>query len=295
MAQVSRRHHFVSNCYLSRFTDTGTKHGRLCVLDLIASRCFKQKPKNVAYERDFNRVDIEGHPPDVLESAFGEFEGEMAEVIRKICSNEQLPEDEEFSYVVNLIALLAVRNPAMRRSMTMALQQEYRILTELLQSDPGLYERHVRLAREGGFISGTKDIPFEQFRRGTYRFEISPQQHILTEMGAFKGILPSLGARHWSLLVAAPGAPDFVTCDHPVSLVYKQVVFPLDTRHAVIGDRERPMPPVIRVTAAGVAEVNTRILTLAERHVFSQSAEVTFLDGGDIVNGPLAAVRRSHD
>ena len=67
MGQVSRRHHFVPKFYLARFTDTGTSDGRVWVLDPRAGRPFLERPKNIAWERDFNRVDVAGQAPDVLE------------------------------------------------------------------------------------------------------------------------------------------------------------------------------------------------------------------------------------
>jgi hypothetical protein len=127
MAQVARDHHFVPQCYLAGFTDTGTQAGRLCVYDIIARRFFRAKPKNVAFEVDFNRVEVEGHPPDILETGFGQLEGHAASVIRRIITEHVIPEDEEFSYVLNVIALLAVRNPAMRRSMTVSQRHMYRV------------------------------------------------------------------------------------------------------------------------------------------------------------------------
>ena len=118
MHSVARNHHFVSQGYLAAFTDTGNKEGRLCVFDLMASRFFKQKPKNVACEVDFNRVEIEGESPDSLEEAFGRFENEAISVIRDICNKDCVPEDKEFSYVYNLITLFGIRNPKMRQSLT---------------------------------------------------------------------------------------------------------------------------------------------------------------------------------
>lgn len=135
MAQVARNHHFIAQCYLAGFTDTGTKEGRLCVCDLKAGRFFRQKPGNVAFELDFNRVEVEGHPPDVLETAFGELEGRAASVIRRIVREQEIPEGEEFSYVLNMIALLAVRNPVMRRTMTVSQRHMYRVIGDLLASD----------------------------------------------------------------------------------------------------------------------------------------------------------------
>lgn len=144
MAPLARNHHFVPQCYLAGFTDTGTVKGRLCVFDFEASRFFRQRPRNVAFEVDFNRFETQNHPPDALESAFGQFEGKAASVIRRICAQERLPEDEEFSYVINLIALLAVRNPSMRRSMDTARNHMWRVVADMLASDKALFESHLR-------------------------------------------------------------------------------------------------------------------------------------------------------
>lgn len=150
MAQVSRKNHYVPSSYLARFTDTGASDGRVWVFDLSASRCFQQKPQRIAYELDFNRVNIQGHPPDVLERGFADLiEGPAASVIRRICDQSKLPEDEDFNYVLNLMALLAVRHPAMRRSMAAARHSCYRAIAELLASNRTLYEHHLKMARDG--------------------------------------------------------------------------------------------------------------------------------------------------
>jgi Protein of unknown function (DUF4238) len=97
MERTAKDHHFVPQCYLAGFTDTGTKDGLLCVFDHVASRSFRQKPRNVAFEVDFNRFEAESQHPDALEKAFGKFEGKAASVIRAICRDGELPSDEEFS------------------------------------------------------------------------------------------------------------------------------------------------------------------------------------------------------
>jgi len=190
---------------LARFTDTGTKDGRICVFDMVAKRSFPQNPKNLAYEWDFNRVDFEGHPPDVLEKAFGELiEWEAASVSLRMCQENRIPEDEEFSYVLNLITLLAVRHPVMRRSMEAARQLEYRAFFDALASNRALYESHLKSAFDNGFISRT-DVSFEQMqqqiRRGNYKIRISAQDHLHTERSAFEDLLSSVSSRRWSLLM----------------------------------------------------------------------------------------------
>ena len=267
----------------------------MCAFDFVAKRFFRQKPKNLAFEVDFNRVDVEGHAPDTIERKLGDFERPTASVIRRISSEGQLPRDEDFSYVLNLISLLAVRNPALRRSMTNARRHEFRVIGELLVTDKRLYEHHLREACEAGLISG-KDVSFEEMRRfvqkDDYAIEISPQEYLLTELDLFKRILPWVSSRHWTLLIAKPDAPDFITCDRPASLVYRQMVFPMDGRHAVLGDRERPAPRRVDLEAAGVAEVNLRLLRLADRQVCSPTPGLAVLDGGGVVRVPLSETGR---
>ena len=133
------------------------------MIDFEASRFFRQRPRNVAFEVDFNRFETQNYPPDALETAFGQFEGKTASVIRRICSEERLPEDEEFSYVLNLIALLAVRNPSMRRSMDTARSHMWRVAADTLASGKALFESQLRSAPAGGFVT-QKEVSFERVR-----------------------------------------------------------------------------------------------------------------------------------
>jgi hypothetical protein len=295
MVQISKNHHFVSRCYLAGFTDTGTKDGRLCVFDFMAARFFVQKPRNVAFEPDFNRVDIKGHTPDVLEEAFGQFEARTALVIRQITTEEDIPEDEEFSYVLNLISLFAVRNPATRRSMSVARRHECRVIGDLVASDKMVYEHPIQKARASGFLSG-KDVPYEKLRdflrRDAYEIEIPPHDHLVRELAIFQNILALVSSRNWSLLIAPADAPDFMTCDHPISLLYKQLLFPLDARHALMGDRKRGAPRRMHLSAAGVAETNLRMWKLADRQIYSRTPDVALLSDDRVVSLPLNKIRR---
>jgi|ERR1017187_10064621 hypothetical protein len=58
---TARRHHFVPQAYLGRFTDSGTKDGYLFAMETDSGRAFRTTPRNVAVEQDFNRIDIEGY------------------------------------------------------------------------------------------------------------------------------------------------------------------------------------------------------------------------------------------
>jgi hypothetical protein len=95
---ISRKHHFVSQGYLAQFTNTGTSKGMLCGFDLSTYQCFRAKPEAVAFEVDFNRIEMEGTAPDAIEMALSRFEGRAIRAIREICRTGKLPSDDAFSY-----------------------------------------------------------------------------------------------------------------------------------------------------------------------------------------------------
>src|SRR5438552_3319535 len=105
---IARNQHFVSQGYLAGFTDTGTSKGKLWVSDLVNRSRFFTKPRNVASQRDFNQT---AHSPDALEKQLAIVEGKAAAVISAMCKSGQVPPDEDFSYVLNLMCLFVVRNP----------------------------------------------------------------------------------------------------------------------------------------------------------------------------------------
>jgi Protein of unknown function (DUF4238) len=217
-------------------------------------------------------------------------EGKAVSVLRWICTNNDIPPDEDFSYMLNLLTLFAVRNPAMRRSMAASRKHACRVIGDLLASDRRLYEHHVAKARAEGFITGA-DVSFERMQEtlhADFEPQISPQEHLATELEVFESILEGVCARNWSLLIATPDAPDFITSDHPVSVVYKQCVFPIGPRHALMGDRENSAPTRINLESAGVAEMNARIADLADRQIYSRLPEVTILVDGEVVTIPFS-------
>jgi hypothetical protein len=248
MAAIARNHHYVPQGYLAGFTDTGTRDGKLYAFDLSTGSTFRTRPRNVAAERDFNRIEIDGHDSDFLEKSLGELEDKAALAIRKMAQEGKFSGDDDFSYVINLLCLLVVRNPRARQSLASAKRQSAKIIGEMLVSDKKVWEQHNRKAREAGYVSGP-EVSFERMKEfvdgGRYTIEVSTHALIRTELSVFDNILRCLGARVWSLLNAAPDAPDFITCDHPVTLVFKdpkaegpigvglhqtEIVFPISAR-----------------------------------------------------------------
>lgn len=315
--KLARNHHFIPQGYLAAFSDDGTRDGRLFVFDFVSPSIFQTRPRNISAKRDFNRVELDGQDPDALERALGEFEGKAVSVIRGIEVCAELPRDEEFSYVLNLMALIIIRNPRTRRNMNKTRDQGVRIIGDMLASDRRLYEHHLSRAKKGGFVPQNTEVSFEAMRdfihRDQYTVNVSTGESLSLELAGFDNALRLLGSRYWSLVTAAENAPDFVTCDHPVTSVFKgqdrrrgpvgyglpntEVSFPLNTRQALLGVLEDPLNPKIEARAEQVAALNSRTVYHADRQVYSKTAEVVVLtgEGMSILHLPAAEPRPPAD
>ncbi|WP_394807514.1 DUF4238 domain-containing protein [Nitrosomonas sp.] len=294
---ISRRHHYLPQSYLAAFTDTGLKGGQFFVLDIQTGHSFRTSPLNVGAERDFNRVDIEGHAPDAIENALAPFEGEAVDAIRRVIDSEAFPTDSDWNLILNLLGLIAVRNPKLRGSFNRSRGQMLRTIGDLLVSDKKIWDHHVKkTCAAGEDISDS--VSFEDARQfvenGNYRIEFHPQGNLRVEFHAFDELLPLLGQRTWSVLVAPSDGPEFICSDHPVTLAWKsgqsgpigfklketEVFFPLGRHVGFYGVFESPLKPVVRCKPGHVATMNKRVAWNSERHVYSSIESFFVWDEG---------------
>jgi len=296
---TARRHHYVPQGYLAAFTDSGEKKGQFHVLDVGTGRRFRTSPKNIAVARDFNRVDIDGLPIDALESALAGLDDLAVKAIRNVISRQIFPDAADANTILNLLGLIAVRSPLNRESFNRAREHTLRVIGQLLVSDRALYERHLRRAHEAGDVPNV-EMPYETMKdfieQEAYEIEFHPEGNSRAEFKVFDGLLPILGRRSWSLLVAPPDGPQFISSDRPVSLIWRdareapvgfalretEVFFPLGRSAAFYGVFERPLPEVTRLNETQVAAMNTRTLMHADRYVVSPRDAFTVRRDGEI-------------
>jgi hypothetical protein len=300
MTSTARRHHYLPQAYLAAFTDTGTKNGRFHVLDTDSGACFRTSPKNVAVELDFNRVDIEGKPPDVIENILSNFEDSAAQAIREVNNTINFPNDDNFNWIINLLCLIAVRNPQNRKSLNRSRELSIHVINDLLMSDEKIWTHHLKKAQEAGYI-GETSISFEEYKssikEGEYQIEFTPESNLRIELRIFDKILKILAQRTWSLLVAPSSGPDFICSDHPVALTWKnhskegligyglkntEVFFPLGPKTGLYGVYEEPLHTVVNMKPVQVVIMNTRVAYSAERHVFSAMDSFFIFEKGEI-------------
>ncbi|MCW8445678.1 DUF4238 domain-containing protein [Fluoribacter gormanii] len=277
----AKAHHYLSQCYLKGFSDLENKF--LIPIDLQSRRVLPaSNSRNLAQETYFNRVDIDGLPPNYVEDFLAiELEGKVATAIRNI-ENSFKFEGEDREVILNLMTLFAIRNPIRRK-------QQNHMVNHMSKMVLSIAAQNV-----GGISNGVKITPDIKrlIDEGAYKIELTRNEHIRSEMMLFNELLPCFFDRKW-ILIQASDNTQFVTSDFPVILIWKephkhnlspgfglrgtQVHFPLSKKIALIGDFDGVEGSLIEPKEI-VALINSNILAHAQRWVFTANQDFYFLN-----------------
>lgn len=288
----ARGHHYVSQCYLKRFTHDGSKDSKLFVLDLTSGKRFASAPKNVAKQRDFNT--IEGRPAGELESRLAGFETEVNKALDVIEQSRTMDDRNAWVHVMNLAAMFAVRNPRQRESMRQFQAQVAKVTMSMVLSSREMWESQMRQARASGHIARESKATYEEvrefFERDEYTIQVANANHIFNEFKVFENVLRTLVARKWALCVAPTDSGGFITSDHPICLMSSDgspserrrpvghglmettVFFPITRDLAAMGTFEGE-DQVVTLSHEGVAAMNGFVIRHAERQVYAADDE----------------------
>jgi hypothetical protein len=222
---VARRHHYVPKCYLKSFAvETDRKNRELFVFDALERKRFKTAPDNVALERDFNTIDLEGHPPDAFEKAMASVESEIGPALTRIVETGSLANGDDRTLLLNLICLLHIRDPRFRELKRALQENAAKRILDIALSSREMWDSQVKRAQEDGFIPKDAETDYEKvkesYKAEDYKAIVPVGAHIVSEMDTFDHALPLLFERKWVVMKAPEGSPGFITCDHPVCLTW---------------------------------------------------------------------------
>ncbi|HXI08868.1 MAG: DUF4238 domain-containing protein [Bradyrhizobium sp.] len=280
---TARAHHYVPQCYLIGFA----REGKITVVDVKTGKGpFATNPKNVAQERDFNRIDGADLPADALENAYGAFEGELAPVLKGLIAGERCGE-EQFEYVLSLVGVLALRNPRYRASFSGFQNSVRHQMLAVALSSKERWEKQLARMRADGYLQGKPDVPYETLKehlaKGDIRFVTTTSEHARAELHSLEVITEVLTRRRWRWVRANKDSGGFITCDHPVCLNWIKrprgfaplgygltgttVYFPLSPDLAILGEFGGPTDDVW-ADAYMAGDFNRRVLNNTERQAF---------------------------
>lgn len=253
---VARKHHWIPQVYLKGFTKDRNKASQLYVVDCVARRSFNTLPANIGAQRDFNRVEVEDHDPNEVESGYSALETQLSGALDRLESSKSFSDTDDRILIFNLIALLAVRNPRMRESMRRSHEHQDKIISSMLVSSKELWEGTIRRAVADGYVKPDHGVSYEAFcdfiERDEYDVVVPTTAHVGQELKLLDGIIPYLAQRQWMLWVAPPESGGFLTCDHPVVLKWDGSV-----------ERKPPSPPGFAMQKSEVVFTLSRTLALS--------------------------------
>lgn len=297
----ARQHHHVSQCYLKGFSADRNKP-RLFVIDLKERRVFPPtNPKNVAVERDFHAVDVEGLPPDAFETYLAEFETELDGALKRIVAARSIRNENDRATLFKYMALLAAKNPQLRENFRVAHQHMVKIVMDLATATPEKWASHMARAKRDGFLPADAPDDYEKMReflqaleRGEYRIDTLPQMHVPMEVQAANKVLPLIFARKWMLFKAPANTTGFITSDHPMCLrwdnpaergrmpppglrhTHTQLIFPISKELAAIGGFEIEEMEAEAIENL-VAQINGSIILHAGRQIYARAGDFRYM------------------
>lgn len=265
-----RKHHYLPQFYLRNFSDDGRK---LWQIDKSDSNAVPVSITDIAAIRDYHRLDYDdAEDPFELERRLSAIEGVLSQALRSALS-DGLSNPEVHHYMMQLVALLRARVPAMKTAIENHLRDVVRLTALMLERRGKLPKPPPGL--ENAFEQQKVRIAVSNWKCLEYMFRMAADE---TQLSIFLNMHPTL--------VAAAFGEAFLTCDQPVALYnsrftadtpYGVSLIDLDTEISIpLSNRlllwltwDRSAPRLVEAGSARVAEFNRRSAIMAINYVFA--------------------------
>jgi hypothetical protein len=269
------------------------------VNDFQNKRTYETNTRNVCAERDFMRFETQGRKPDWLEEEFSKLESKACEAIRDVVRARTFV-GENKNYILNLMALLAVRSPEQRENMRdFQARVATRIMDLVLENKEHWECENKRMQEATGKMHNVTYEEAKEFHeRGEYHIEVAREHHIGTEIKLFETVLQLLGQRKWTLYVADGTYGEFITTDRPVVIAYvdpqkvpaymryspgfalknTEIYFPLTKHSLLVGRWDEKEETIGPVNQAFLGVMNNQMIQHSYGLAFSSTRTVLYHD-----------------
>jgi hypothetical protein len=292
MIKQPRAHHFVPEFLLAGFTPSGKKDDFLHVIDNEGAKRWRAKPKEVAHERDFYRVEASDGAPGTLEKNLSNVEGKAAAVIRSVLETAEMPVGQAKETLMLFIALAAARVPRTRDYFVGPLKKVVEIMLANNLTSLDSWQKFMGTTADAGSAKAYKTIK-RLFHNGKISVDATQHFNIDQLFNTIDTIYPWLMKRNWMIVVPQSESAEFVCSDDPVALSWDtqsppsipigfglrrtEVNISLHRKMALCG-RFDPYPHAsAEISDYAVGMINSRIASGAKR-VYSASKDFPWLD-----------------
>jgi hypothetical protein len=303
MADEARHHHYIPQAYLKGFAQQRSeRQWHTHVTDFQAQRTYTANVRNVCGQRDFMRIELDGHAPDAVEKEMANFEAQCIGAIRRVAETGKF-DGEDANWTLNFMALLAVRSPEMRENLRGFHEQVAKRVMDVALATKDRWEgQAARMRADGVPVDEVSYEDVKAFHEGEqYKVTLAREYHIGTEFKMMDAVLELLGQRLWTVYTTHGSTGEFLTTNRPVTLTYidpekippfyrqspgfglsnTEVHFPL-TRHAMLVGRFDRGGPTEEAKESFVAAVNTHMMLHCHGKVFSRLPEFLYVSPRDL-------------
>lgn len=286
MGSNARAHHYVPQCWLAGFTESGEKDGRLQQTDVKTGNQWPTNPTNAGHQRDFYRLSDPEKNPLLVESKLAEIEGTVAPILRRLDRERRLPDDDELGSLIVFMAIQWIRVPAFRPflfNFTDTFMRDK--LSDALSSQ----ESWKRTLQQAGIPAGTEGSEYhkmrEFFQSGEFSLNIGNDWYLKEGFINAIDVMESLEKRHWGVAVSDAG--DFIASDNPVVMDGPAgermgfenagvVIYPISRHLVLYGTKTATLIP--HTEPIDVARHNTFMMMTASSYVYSHRPDFPWLD-----------------
>jgi hypothetical protein len=303
---ISRHHHYLSQCYLKGFTQGCAKKSKLTVIDLKEKKKFETIPRNVGGMRDFNRVEIEGVDPEIIEKSQSKFEGKASTALTNLDNTLDFS-GETKNVILELIGMLAIKSPEMRKNLAKPKIETAKMMLAMSLQNEEIWDRHYEQFKAdtgNDFSTGSSYEEIKEFLESQkYELTVTQEHNIHMELLGMKNITELLHMRNWILVKVGENTGEFITTDNPVSLTWyypdknsqsvspgfglkdTMVYFPVSKKLALVGEFDR-QDEIKEANRDLVSILNSKIIANSYRRVFSSKSNFSYVaKGGEVKMG----------
>lgn len=214
---TARNHHYISQAYLSSFSEKKGKNEQVMAFSFSEERSFRTNIRNVGAERDFNRIESDNLDPNFLEKELGDFEGSIKPTIESV-TQKAAADDKDMSILLKMIALYAVRTPAMRKTRESHEENVMKLILKQSFATKERFESAMKQMKADGYEVDSWD--YDKMKDFVDRDDFSIRQDrerfIDLEMKQLIPMVSMLAQRKWTLLISDQKKGYFITSDRPV-------------------------------------------------------------------------------
>lgn len=265
--------------------------------DRPSGKTFRTDPKNVAAQRDFNSVSIDGVDPQAVEKGLAEFEGKVAPAVERIKATTSLSVKADRELLMSLICGLAIRNPRQRATINDFVSEIAQAVAEMALATKDRWDSQVAQMKADGAWDDSTNITFEDMQKFVkerrYKIEVAKEFNIGVEIEQHERLLEHVAARRWQIVKAKPGSGGFVTTDVPICLRWSddadhglfgpgfgvsgtQVIFPLSSDVAMMGSFEG-QENTVEADVFTIGSINSIIISNARNQVYSRDHTFSYM------------------